>query len=112
MNKRILLVASVIVLLAGSSLGQMRGGTAGGGMSSSTSGSGMGQASMGGMQGSQSGMGSMGQGGTMLTQAQRRQVMHTTSMQDQKYQAEHSGHGQSARQSVTDAIASRCELFG
>ena len=40
------------------------------------------------MQGaSQSGMGSMGQGGTMLTPAQRRQVMHTTSMQDQKYQA-------------------------
>ena len=40
------------------------------------------------MQGaSQSGMGSMGQGGTMLTPAQRRQVMHTTSMQDQIYQA-------------------------
>jgi hypothetical protein len=88
MDRRIFFVASVIVLLAGTSPGQMRGGAAGGGMSGGTSGTGMGQGSTGGMQGaSQSGMGSTGQNGTMMTQGQRRQVMHTTSMQDQKFQA-------------------------
>lgn len=88
MNRRILLAVSVIVFLAGASLGQMHGGVAGGGMSGGTSGTGMGKTSMGGMQsGSQQGMGSMGQGGSTMTPMQRRQLMHTTAMQDQKYQA-------------------------
>ena len=86
MNRRILLVVSAIVLLTGVCLAQMRGGSAGGGMSGSTPGAGMGQGSTGGMHGS-SGMGSMDQSGTTMTPAQRRQVLHTTTMQDQKYQA-------------------------
>jgi hypothetical protein len=86
MNRRILLVVSAIVLMTGVCLAQMRGGSASGGMSGSTSGTGMGQGSMGGMHGS-SGMGSMDQSGPMMTQGQRRQLMHTTAMQDQKYQA-------------------------
>jgi hypothetical protein len=94
MNSRLLLIVTATVLLVGASLAQMRGGAGGasgtgmgqpsaGGMQGSQTGMG----SMGGMQGSQSGMGSMGQGGTTITPAQRRQVLHTTSVQDQKYQA-------------------------
>lgn len=80
----------VLILIAGSALAQMRGGS-GGGMSGGTSAGGMGQGSAGGMNGG-SGMGSMGsmgpmnQSGGMMTQSQRRQLMHTTSMQDQKFQ--------------------------
>lgn len=57
---------------------QMRGG--GGGMS-------QGQSSAGGMQGqhSQAGTRGMGQSGPMLTNDQRRQMMHTTKTQDTKY---------------------------
>src|SRR3974390_2881586 len=81
------LLAAIFVLLAGTALAQMRGGAPSGGMSGSTSNTGMGQSSMGGMQGQQSGIGSMGQGGATITPAQRRQLLHTTSTQDQKYQA-------------------------
>jgi chromosome segregation ATPase len=63
----------------------MHGGSAGGGMSGAA-GQGMGQGAMGGMHGS-SGMGSMDQSATTMTPAQRRQILRTTSMQDQKYQA-------------------------
>lgn len=80
------LLAAMLVLLAGTTFGQMRGSTQGG-MSGNTSGTGMGQSSMGGMHGSQSGMDSMGQGGATMSPAQRRQLLHTTSMQDQKFQA-------------------------
>jgi len=80
------LLTAILVLLAGAALAQMRGGAPSGGMSGNTSNTGMGQSSMGGMHGSQSGMGSMG-GGATMTPAQRRQLLHTTSMQDQKYQA-------------------------
>jgi len=94
MNSRLLLTVTATVLLVGASLAQMRGGAGGasgtgmgqpsaGGMQGSQTGMG----SMGGIQGSQSGMGSMGQGGTTITPAQRRQLLHTSSMQDQKYQA-------------------------
>jgi|SRR6516165_10659248 hypothetical protein len=82
------LLTAILVLLAGAALAQMGGGGAPSrGMPSNTSNTGMGQSSMGGMHGSQSGMGSMGQGGATMTPAQRRQLLHTTSMQDQKYQA-------------------------
>ena len=81
------LVTAILVLLAGTVLAQMRGGAPSGGMSGNTSNTGMGQSSMGGMQGQQSGMGSMGRGGATITPAQRRQLLHTTSTQDQKYQA-------------------------
>ena len=81
------LLAAIFVLLAGTALAQMRGGAPSGGMSGSTSNTGMGQSSMGGMQGQQSGMGSMGQGGATMTPAHRRQLLHTTSMQDRKFQA-------------------------
>jgi hypothetical protein len=66
----------------------MRGGSAGGGMSGGAAGQGMGQGqgSMGGMHSSSS-MGSLNQSGTTMTPAQRRQLLHTTSMQDQNYQA-------------------------
>jgi len=98
MNSRFLLVVSTLVLLSGASLAQMRGGSAGGGMSGGAAGQGMGQGSMGGMQSSSSmasmggmhsssSMGSMNQSGTTMAPAQRRQLLHTTSMQDQKYQA-------------------------
>jgi len=40
------------------------------------------------MQGSsQQGMGSMNQSGPMITQTERRQMLHTTAKQDQRYQA-------------------------
>ena len=79
------LAAAILVFLAATALGQMHGGAAGG-MSGASSTGGMGQGSMGGMRNS-SGMGSMDQTGTMMTPAQRRQLMHTTPMQDQKYQS-------------------------
>lgn len=88
MNRRILLAVSVMVFLTGASFGQMRGGNAGTGMPGGAPGTGMGQGPMGGMPGaSPSGMGSTGQGGAAMTPEQRRQAFHTTSMQDQKYQA-------------------------
>ena len=80
--------AAMLVIIAGSAFAQMRGGSGGRGMSGGMPSGSMGQ-SGGGMQGS-SGMGSMGsmsQGGGMMTESQRRQLMHTTSMQDQRYQA-------------------------
>ena len=81
------LLAAILALLAGTALAQMRGGAPSGGMSGNTSGTGTGQSSMGGMQGQQSGMGSMGRGGATITPAQRRQLLHTTSMQDRKFEA-------------------------
>ena len=56
---RVELLAAMLVLLAATAFGQMRGSTSGR-MSSNTPSTGMGQSSMAGMQGSQSGMGSMG----------------------------------------------------
>lgn len=82
------LTAAMLILIAGSAFAQMRGGSGGGGMSGGISSGGMGQGG-GGMQGmgSMGSMGSTNQSGGMMTQSQRRQLMHTTAMQDQKYQA-------------------------
>lgn len=82
--KRALFPVALVMTLAMVAFGQMHGGSPGGGMAGSSTG----RPSMGGMQGgSQSGMGSAGQNGSMVTPAQRRQLLHTTAMQDQKYQA-------------------------
>ncbi len=89
MKMRILVTISAVFLLAGFSVSQMRSGTGGSpnaGMGGAPA-MGRNQSSMGGMQGGPpSGMGGPNQTGTM-TPMQHRQLMHTTSMQDQKYQA-------------------------
>lgn len=82
--RRILLAVWAVVVVTGSAVGQMGGGSAGGGMA----GTGGGRSSTGGMQSaSHAGMGSMDKSGAMMSQAQRRQMMHTTTMQDQKFRA-------------------------
>jgi hypothetical protein len=85
MKTKTLLTLVVVLALVGFAASQMRGGMGGG--SASTSGMGRGPSSMDGMHGGpQDGMGGPGMGGTM-SPMQRRQLMHTTSMQDHKYQA-------------------------
>jgi len=82
MNNRLLSLVFAVVLVAGAAFGQMHGGSGG------TNGMGGGKPSTGGMQGSsQQGMGSMGSAGPMMTQSERRQMLHTTPKQDQRYQA-------------------------
>jgi hypothetical protein len=89
MKARILATVFTTLLLTGFALTQMRGsmgGSSSAGMGGAPS-MGRGQSSMGGMQGgAHSGMGGPSQGGTSMTPMQRRQLMHTTSMQNQKYQ--------------------------
>ncbi len=85
MKTRVLTAIFAIVLLTGFGMSQMRSGMGGSG---TTSGMGHAQSSMGGMQGGQqAGMNGPSQGGPSMTPMQRRQLMHTTSNQDQKYQA-------------------------
>jgi hypothetical protein len=82
MNSRLLSSVFTVVLVAGAAFGQMHGGSGG------TNGMGGGTPSTGGMQGSsEQGLGSMSSGGPMMTQAERRQMLHTTPKQDQRYQA-------------------------
>lgn len=84
MKPRVLATIFTMVFLAGFAMGQMRGSMGGGGTTSSM---GNGQPSMGNMHaGSHSDMAGANQTGGM-TPMQRRQLMHTTSMHDQKYQA-------------------------